>query len=226
MSWLSDMVDKLAEQAVSKWQPKYYGGTVLPVPPGYPEYLPKPVLRDGGLYLDPYPVMPDKSVFDIPESDIAWVMVALQPYILQYAEKPYDINWVIDGWGSGKTHVAAALNGRFAGAIKLEEPVKQENFLEPPKEPDGFQRFLIGLNKALPAVMGALFDSVLPGSGLPIRMLVGAQGTEPPVLPVDTSQVDPWAALRNGGSSTTNWWLWAAVAATAAGIWWYYESDA
>lgn len=198
------------------------------MPPGYPSYLPKPTLRDGGLYLDPYPVMPDKTVFTINPKDIAWVMVALQPYVLQYAERPYDVNWVIDGWGSGKVHIAQALNGRFGGAFKMSKPLPQENFLEHPREPSGFDKFLISLNTQIGSLMGKLFESFIPGTGKTVKALIDRETWSPPAQPVDLSEV--YEDIQGGGDVTaagskTNYMLWAGIAAAAVAIYMIYDSD-
>lgn len=204
--------------------------TVLAVPPGYPSYLPKPVLRDGGLYLDPYPVMPDKTVFTIDPKDIAWVMVALQPYILQYSSRPYDVNWVIDGWGSGKVHIAQALTGKFGGAISMGKPVGQEDFLEHPREPSGFDRFLISLNTQVGSLMGKLFDSIIPGTGKAIKTLIDRQTWSPPAKPVDLSPVIEDIQQETGGGGVTaagsnNKYLLLGLAAAAVVIYLIYDAD-
>lgn len=202
----------------------------LPVPPGYPDYLPKPTLRDGGLYLDPYPVFPKMSFTKIPAKDIAWVMVALQPYIMQYSERPYDVNWVIDGWGSGKMHIVAALNGLYAGALPMTKPAPQENFLIHPKEPTGFDKFMIKLGTQIGTLMGRLFDSIIPGTGATVKNLIDREQWSPPAKPVDTSEVyEDIQQAEGGGLNNTegkpNYLLWAGIAAAAIGIYYLYESD-
>jgi hypothetical protein len=227
VSLITDIVDKLKGEKENPWATRSYGGAVLPVPPGYPEYLPKPVLRDGGLYLDPYPAMPDKSLSQIPDRDIAWVMVALQPYVMQYADRPYDVNWVIDGWGSGKVHVGVALNGRFGGTLKLDKPMPPENFLVPPKEPTGFDKFLISLGANIGTLMGNLFNSVLPGSGMLVKKLIDRETWSPPSMPVDTSGVYGEVNADSGGAAgnKNNLLLWGGALLLAGAAYLYYEGD-
>ncbi len=204
--------------------------TTLAVPPGYPSYLPKPTLRDGGLYLDPYPTMPDKTVFTIDPKDFAWVMVALQPYVVEYAPQPYDVNWVIDGWGSGKVHIAQALTGKFQGAINMGKVLPQRNFLELPREPSGFDKFMYSFSQVLPDIMGKLFNSVLPGTGQLVKGLVGTSVWAPPTKPVDLTPVITDIQGGEGGGllspgSKPNYLLWAGIAAAAVAIYVMYDSD-
>lgn len=200
---------------------------ILGVPPGYPAYLPKPVLRDGGLYLDPYPSMPEKTVFTIAPADYAWVMVALQPWVLKYSPQPYDVNWVIDGWGSGKVHIAAALTGKFAGSFSMGKPVPQENFLIHPREPTGFDKFLISLNRSIGDIMGKLFEAFIPGTGSTIRKLVGeaAGSWDPLAQGVDLSPVyQQIEEQQSGGDQNNKLMLWGGLALLGI-AWWYYEGD-
>ncbi len=204
--------------------------TTLAVPPGYPSYLPKPTLRNGGLYLEPYPAMPDKTVFTIDPKDFAWVMVALQPYVLQYSDRPYDVNWVIDGWGSGKVHIAKALTGKFGGFISMGKPMAPENFLEHPREPSGFDKFLISLNTQIGTLMGRLFDSIVPGTGQTVKKLIDRETWSGPAQPVDLTPVYEEIQQDEGGGlnidgTKPNYLLWAGIAAAAAAIYLIYDSD-
>lgn len=204
---------------------------VLAVPPGYPDHLPKPVLRDGGLYLDPYPAMPKALSRDIPVSDIAWIMVALQPWILKYSPTPYDVNWYIDGWGSGKMHIIAALNGLYGGALPINPfPAPQPNFLIPPKTPSGFDKFMIALNKKIPDILGALFNAFIPGTGGTVRQFVGEQaGTwNPAPGPVNLSPVYQTIETESSGGLTAfreKWPLYLGTALLLFGLYYTYEGD-
>lgn len=206
------------------------GMQILEVPPGYPDYLPKPVLRDGGLYLSPYPAMPNVLFSQIPNNDVAWVMVALQPWILKYSPTPYDINWVIDGWGSGKAHILSALNGMRMLIQKGPPWAPQQDFLLPPKEPTGFDRFLIGLNKVLPDIMARLFDAFVPGTGQTIRQLVGNSAgswdpvTKPIILPGGQPQNDQLPA--DSGGISDQWPLYVGGALLLIGLIFEYDSNA
>jgi len=209
-------------------------GQVLAVPPGYPAHLPRPVLRDGGLYLEPFPGFAKGSGREVTDTDIAWVMVALQPLIMQYAPMPYDVNWVIDGWGSGKAHIMGALSGYLGSRKSFGLPVSQENWLQLPREPSGFDKFLIGLNKALPDLMGKLFNSVLPGSGMLVKTLVGRETWSAPGGGVDLTPVYEQINEETGGGdsiipgvSKDKLPLYAAGAALLLiGIYYYYDGDA
>jgi len=132
------------------------GDQYLPVPAGYPSNIPRPVLTTD------HKLLLRDNMRVLTTAEKAWVQKALQPLIIQYAPKPYNIYWSIHGWGSGMADIDIATNP-FLRQVILGNTEK--DFLQYPPQPGGFDSFLIGLNDVVPALIGVGANLVLPGSG-------------------------------------------------------------
>lgn len=139
----------------------------MPVPVGYPAYLPRPYLdKYGRLVLRPVPVSVELS-----QLDVGWIMTALQPLIDQYSVDPYPINYEL-GSGSGYG-VIKNICEKPVAINQISALFKFHNFLINPSDPE---------SEAAKQLVGMFGNMLFPGLGTIALTLVRpyTQGTPSP----------------------------------------------